>query len=82
MLKVLFMISLCWNDISPNTLHLSWQKILSNSDLNPLEQDPNENAYTDELSSIFRMIHKNLNLMEINDWLYADKHDNGLQSSE
>ena len=52
LLKVSFMISSCWNDISPNTLHLSWHKILSNSDLNPVEQDPNENVNTctDDLS--------------------------------
>ena len=71
------MISSCWNDISPNTLRLSWQKILSNSDLNPVEQDPNENVDTDDFSSMFRMIGHDLNETEINDWLYADEHDMG-----
>ena len=53
LLKVSFMISTCWNDISPNTLHLFWQNILSNSDLNPVEQDLNDNIDTDDFSSMF-----------------------------
>ena len=82
MLQISNIIAVCWDEISAQTLRLSWRKILpEGADLGSDGEHSIEEAASscsnEEFTSLFHMMGDDLTQDELSDWLQSDMHDRG-----
>ena len=77
LLKVSTIVAACWNEISANTIRLSWRKILPEVS-DPQDVAPEFIEYpTAEFGSMFQLLDQEMEEDEIEDWLGCDEQDMG-----
>ena len=77
LLKVSTIVAACWNEISANTIRLSWRKFLPEVP-DPQHVAPEFIEYpTAEFGSMFQLLDQEMEEDEIEDWLGCDVQDMG-----
>ena len=82
MLQISNIIAVCWDEISAQTLRLSWRKILpkgadQGSDGDHSIEEAASSCSNEEFTSLFHMMGDDLTQDELSDWLQSDMHDRG-----